>query len=94
MLEIDPNDAFCLYGLAHEHAKHGDQELAVEYYQKTIAVDPAYIYAYYHKAKSLEAIDRLDEAVATLRVGLAHAGEAKDEKAMREISEYLGLLDG
>jgi tetratricopeptide (TPR) repeat protein len=51
MLEAEPNDPFCLYGLAQEYAKQGDLDQAVDMYERTIEADPAYCYAYYHFAR-------------------------------------------
>ena len=92
LLELDPTDAFCLYGLAHEYAKRADHELAVEYYQKTLDADPAYIYAYYHKAKLLAEIGQDESARAVLHVGLETATQAGDDHAHSEITELLESL--
>ncbi len=92
MLALDPSDTFVLYALAQEHAKAGDHSLAVEFYDRCLAVDQAYCYAYYHKAKSLEELERGGDAVATLRAGLEAAKGAGDGKAMGEIAGYLDAL--
>ncbi len=95
MLETDPNDAFVLYGLAQEHAKIGTDEdhgSAIGYYDRCLAADPAYLYAYYHKAMSLISLNRTDEAAATLRSGMAAAKAAKDQKAIGEIGALLDQI--
>jgi tetratricopeptide (TPR) repeat protein len=92
LLEADPNDPFVLYGLAQEYAKAGDQLAAVEYYDRCLAADPAYCYAYFHKARSLEALGRTEEALATLREGGRRARAAGDGHALQEISAYLDVL--
>src|SRR5438552_3153283 len=51
ILAAEPTDAFTLYGVAQEYAKAGDTASAVEFYNRCLAADPAYCYAYYHKAK-------------------------------------------
>ena len=92
LLEVDPNDAFVLYGLAQEHARQGTDEAhtrAIEFYDRCIAVDPAYHYAYYHKAMSQMALDDNAAAAATLRAGLASARAAHDHKATGEIAALL-----
>lgn len=92
LLEADPNDAFVLYGLAQEHAKQGTDEghtRAIEFYDRCIAADPAYHYAYYHKAMSQIALDDNTAAAATLRVGLASARAARDQKAIGELAALL-----
>jgi len=92
LLEADPNDTFVLYGLAQEHAKAGETEAAVGYYDRVLAIDPHYCYAYFHKAKTLEEDARTAEAVAVLQQGLAAARQANDTKAAGEIAQFLDEL--
>lgn len=93
LLAADPADAFVLYGLAQEHAKRGDTARAVEFYDRCLAVDPEYCYAYFHKAKALEAAGRAFDAVTTLRAGIAAAKRAGDQHALSEITGYLDELE-
>jgi tetratricopeptide (TPR) repeat protein len=90
LLAADPTDAFVLYGVAQEHAKLGDFARAVEFYDRCLTVDPAYCYAYYHKARAQDAAGDRSGAVATLRAGLVKARAIGDSHAASEIS---GLLD-
>ncbi|MEM1329939.1 MAG: tetratricopeptide repeat protein [Planctomycetota bacterium] len=90
LLRSDPDDTFVLYGLAQEYAKAGDTDASVAHYDRVIALDPHYHYAYFHKARALDEDGRTDEAVETLRAGLAKAQEAGEAKASNEIA---GLLD-
>jgi tetratricopeptide (TPR) repeat protein len=94
LLQLDPNDAFVLYGIAQEHAKGGadGQERAVEYYDRCIAADPNYCYAYYHKAVTLQGLSRRDEARASAAAGLDVAKAANDLKAVSELSSLLNVL--
>lgn len=92
LLELDPSDTFVLYGLAQEHAKQGDHAQAAVYYDKCLAFDPLYTYAYFHKARSLEADGDVAGAIETLRTGLHRAKEAADHQAIGEISGYLDSL--
>jgi Tfp pilus assembly protein PilF len=89
LIAADPNDTFCLYGLAMEHAKQGATDKAVALYDRALQVDPGMCYAYFHKAKALEAADRLDSARQTLRDGLATAKRVGDAKAANEIAGFL-----
>jgi tetratricopeptide (TPR) repeat protein len=89
MLQADPADAFVLYALAQEHAKAGRHEAAVQYYDRCLGADPAYCYAYFHKARSLEAMGRDDDAMETLRQGVDAARTAGDAHALSELSAYL-----
>lgn len=97
LLEADPNDPFVLYGIAQEHAKAGGgagagHERAVEYYDRCLAADPSYCYAYYHKALSLQALSRREESRAAAKAGLAVAQSANDAKATSELSNLLAAL--
>ncbi len=85
----EPLDGFVLYGLAQECQKLGRFSEALEWYDRTITADPAQCYAYFHKAKTLEAANRASEAPAVLRAGLARARELKDHKAANELEAYL-----
>jgi tetratricopeptide (TPR) repeat protein len=92
MLEREPNDTFCLYGLAMEHSKLGQFDQAIAYFDRTIALNPAESYAYFHKAKVQEQAEDIVAARETLRVGLAQARAAGDAKAANEIASYLDEL--
>lgn len=92
MLAAEPNDPFALYGLAQEHAKQGAFARAIEFYDRCLAADPSYHYAYFHKARALEAMGNADEAVVTLRTGIERARAANDAKALGELSSYLDEL--
>ncbi|MEM1186409.1 MAG: tetratricopeptide repeat protein [Planctomycetota bacterium] len=92
LLSVDPEDTFVLYGLAQEHAKAGDHAKAVEHYDRCLAVDEAYCYAYFHKARSLEAMGEPEAASETLRAGLLVAQRTGDAKATSEIAGYLSEL--
>lgn len=89
LLQADPGDPFILYGLAHEHAKLGQHETAVGFYDRCIAADAGYCYAYYHKARSLQELDRIDEAVETLKQGTKKAREAGDGHAVSELQALM-----
>ena len=93
MLEREPGDAFCLYGIAQEHARAGRHAEALGWYDRALASDPAYCYAYFHTARSLEELDRADEACATLRTGIDAARRAGDSHALGEMRGYLDQLE-
>jgi tetratricopeptide (TPR) repeat protein len=81
MLERQPADAFLLYGIGMEYKKLDDYPRAIEFFNKTLAADPAYCYAHYQRGQTQElagdnAAAKLsyDEGIATaIRVGDAHA---------------------
>lgn len=93
LLAAEPNDPFMLYGLAQEYAKAGQTERAIEHYDKCLAADPGYCYAYYHKAKALEDAGRVGEAAAILKAGCEVAKRTGDSHAAAEMSGYLDMLE-
>lgn len=92
MLERDPSDAFCLYGVAQEHASAGRLDEAVAWFRKTIDADPGHAYARFHLAKALERQDDVAGAVTALREGLQVARATGDAKAANELAGYLDEL--
>jgi len=93
LLDKSPNDPDLLYGLAMEHAKAARTDEACAHFDRCLAADPTYCYAYYHKARALEAAHRITEALATLRAGLTAAKAARDNHALSELTAYLDDLD-
>lgn len=94
LLAADPSDSFVLYALAQEHAKQGGHERAVGFYDRCLSENEGELYAYFHKARSLEQLGRTDDARACLAAGLTRAKAAGDGKAASEIAGYLDALGG
>jgi tetratricopeptide (TPR) repeat protein len=92
LLKAEPNDPFCLYGLAQEFAKAGNLALAIEYYDRVIGVDPDSCYAYFHKARCQAESGRRDDARRTVEAGLTRARRAGDAKAAGELADLLEEL--
>lgn len=91
--QADPHDPDVLYMIAQEHAKQGDTAAALAAYDECLALDPNYLYAYFHKARTFEAAERLAEAVDTLRLGVHHARVRGDGKALSELQGYLDAIE-
>jgi len=89
LLAAEPNDTFCTYGLAMEHAKRGETAQAIEWFDRTLAIDPNYCYAYFHKARAQHAAGDSAGASATLQRGLKQAQASRDFKAANEIEALL-----
>jgi len=85
LLSLDPLDPFLLYGLAQEHAKAGNTSKAVDLYDQCLAADPAYCYAYYHKAKAFLAAQNPELAIQTIQAGIVAARTHRDHKALGEL---------
>ncbi len=86
LLTLDERDTFVLYALAQEHAKLGDHATACGFFDRTLAVDPLYCYAYFHKARSQQAAGDLSGARVTVQSGIQAAHRASDGKALSELS--------
>jgi predicted Zn-dependent protease len=92
LLEQEPGDPFLLYSLAQEYAKAGDAANALAFFDRTIAADQDYCYAYYHKARVQQQSGDTAAAKQTLETGLARALACHDQKAESEIRLYLDSL--
>jgi Tfp pilus assembly protein PilF len=92
MAQKNPRDPFLLYGIGMELKKVGDAAAAVEFFEKTLAVDPGYCYAYYQKGQVQESTGETDAAKETYRAGIAAAQAKGDGHAAGEIAAALELL--
>ena len=64
------SDADVAYMIAQEYAKAGDQGAAVEWFDRCLAINSGYLYAYFHKARVLEAVEDIPAAVTALKIGV------------------------
>lgn len=85
LLKIDPDDPFVHYGIGQERAKIGEHEHAIACFDRTLALDPNYCYAYYFKAISLKELDRVEDAVGIIDAGIEAARAAGEHKALSEL---------
>jgi tetratricopeptide (TPR) repeat protein len=92
MMQKNPRDPFVLYGIAMEHKKAGDSATAIDYFEKTLTVDPGYCYAYYQKGQVQESGGQADAAREAYRAGVAAAQAKGDGHAAGEIAAALELL--
>ena len=89
LLESNPHDGFCMYGIAMEYAKTGTHIEAIAWFDKTIETDPTYCYAYYHKACCQFATGDVQNATNTLDDGIKHAQHVGDQHAVNEMTDLL-----
>ena len=94
MLDKSPDDAFLLYGIGMEHKKLGDAARAVEFFDRVIAVDPGYCYAYYQRGQVLEQAGDEEGARRAYRSGFEAAVKKGDAHARSELEAALDLLEG
>lgn len=94
MLELDPDDGFCLWAIAQEHHGAGRLDEAIQFYDRVKTVDPSQCYAWFHKARALQSLGMKQESIDELRQGLEAARTHQDQAAMGEIQEFLDELAG
>ena len=92
LLDQEPDDAFCLYGIAQEHASRGDDEEALDWYRRAAEADPNDGYIHFHHARSLDRLGRRTEALDAIRRGQQVADAAGDAHARAELDALLEEL--
>lgn len=90
----DESDADVMYMLAHEHAKSGRYAEAVEWYDRCLARDADYVYAYYHKARAQHSAGEIAPALETARAGLGRSRQIAHAKAQNELAALIDELEG
>jgi len=88
-----PSDPFLTYGIALEHKKTGDATAAVEWLEKTIALDARYCYAYFQKGQVLESLGQTEPARQAYREGIMAARAAGDGHAESELRSALEMME-
>lgn len=91
--DADPDDADITYMIAMEHTKlagsgaPGSASAVIDWLNKTLDLDPNYLYAYFQKAKAQSEQGHDDLAKATLQLGIEKSKSASDNKAVSELTE-------
>lgn len=83
----DPDDADITYMIAMELMKTDDSSGGIDWLNKTLDLDPNYLYAYFQKAKAQSELGNNNAAKATLQLGIQKSKSALDSKAVSELSE-------
>lgn len=92
LLAKEPNDSFLNFGLAMELAKHERWDESLAQFEKTIALDPKYIAAYFHRGKTLVNKGDLPAAKTALEIGIAKADELGEYHSKSEMEELLNSI--
>jgi tetratricopeptide (TPR) repeat protein len=92
LYEMDPNDSFVTYGIAMEMINAGQEAEALDWLDKTLAIDADYFYAYFQKAKVLHQLGKTDDARVAVKEGIERAKSAGDQKALSELNDLAGML--
>lgn len=85
-LESSPGDSFLSFAVAKEYESAGDEERALEYYQRLTEQDPDYVGAYYHLGKLYERRRQYEKARQTYERGMEAAKRAGDRHALSELA--------
>ena len=93
MLEMEPRDAFLLYGMGMEYKKLTDYARAIEHFDRVIEVDPNYCYAYFQRGQTHELLGQSEAASASYRAGIEAAERARDAHAKEELTAALEMLE-
>jgi tetratricopeptide (TPR) repeat protein len=92
MLDREPLDPFLLYAVGMEHKKLGDTSRAIDFFDRTIAVDSSYCYAYFQRGQTQELAGDAAAAAASYREGVEAARRAGDAHAQQELQAALDLI--
>lgn len=92
LLSDDPTDSFLRYGLAMEHASIGQEATAAELLLALIN-DTPYVPGFLQAGQILNRLNRVDEACAVLKRGIATAKEQKDFHAEGEMAGLLSSIE-
>lgn len=86
MLESAPKDAFLRFALAKEWEGEGNDVAALHIYRSLVNDQPEYVGTYYHLGKTLERMDRPQEAWTAYSKGIAITKKLGEQHAMRELA--------
>jgi cytochrome c-type biogenesis protein CcmH/NrfG len=93
MLADEPNDVELRYMLAMEHASEGNDEAAVRVFYELMAQASDYPPAYHMAGRTLQRLNRLEEAREVLGRGIRTALAKGDQHAAGEMQGLLEMLE-
>lgn len=93
MLADEPDDAFTRYAVALELVSLGRPAEAQAELATLLEKSPDYVPQYFHHAKVLHGLGRVDEAAALARRGVGVARAAGEADAARELEELLEVWE-
>lgn len=85
ILKETPTDSFVIFAIAKEYENLGNQNEAIQYYQKLYQLDPNYVGLYFHWGKLHEEINDSGKAIEIYSMGIEVASLQKDGHAEREL---------
>lgn len=93
MIADDPNDPELRYGLAMEYVGLGDDGGAIGAFSTLLAVAPKYAPGYHQLARTLQRLNRIEEARTTLKQGIPIAQDQGNHHAAGEMTELLQSME-
>jgi folate-binding protein YgfZ len=93
VLEFDPEDSIALFGMGGAMATLGDHLAACQHLSRASAVDANNSAVYLRWGKSLEALEKSDEALDVYRKGMDVASRRGDLMPLREMEHRVLLLE-
>ncbi len=91
-LKQNPDDAFTRYGIALECMRAGDSDAADAHFRHLIEHNGDYVPAYQMYAQLLTQKERVEEAKAILKRGIAAAERVSNAHARSEMEGHLAEL--
>lgn len=88
-LDQSPDDPFTRYSVAYEYLLQGNLTAAEGYFRQMLTRHPEYIGTYYHLGKTLESLDKRDEALDVYHAGIKMATKLNDAHNLRELKAAL-----
>jgi cytochrome c-type biogenesis protein CcmH/NrfG len=85
ILQSDPTNAFARYGLAMEYISQGQTDTALAEFATLIHHNPDYVPAYQMSAQTFAKLDRTQEALDRLHLGIAAANRTNNQHALAEM---------
>jgi len=85
MLSIGGKDSFLQHALALEYIKIGKDEEALTQFNELLAREPDYVGSYYHKAKLLEKLGQIANAITVYEKGMEVAKRLNDKHSYNEL---------
>jgi len=90
-INLNPNDHTFFSNRSASYEKLGDWEKSAEDAAQCVRVDKTFVKGYYRHGLALKNLDRFDEAIATLKTGLAVAPQNQDLKTLKRECEQAQL---
>ena len=93
ILTLDPGNAFARYGLAMEYVSQGEIATGLAEFNALLVTHPDYTAGYFMAAQTLAKEERIPEAIAKLKDGIASARRTGNNHALSEMQGMLDELD-